>query len=111
MKSINYQEMGKRIRTQRELLGLTREQLAEQLSVSAKFCSDIELGIKGVSIQTLMKLSELLFLSTDYILFGTDATETTPKQQQISHIVKECPEAYQDELLTIVSAFISAVSK
>lgn len=111
MKSINYQEMGKRIRTQRELLGLTREQLAEKLGVSAKFCSDIELGIKGVSIQTLMKLSELLLLNTDYILFGSETSNLTPQQQQITHIVSECPEAYQDDLLTIVATFVSAVSK
>lgn len=46
MKTINYKLMGERIRRQRELLGLTREQLAEKLDVSAKFCSDIELGVK-----------------------------------------------------------------
>jgi len=41
MKTINYHEMGIRIRKQRELLGYTREQLAEKLDVSTKFCSDI----------------------------------------------------------------------
>ena len=70
MKAINYHEMGIRIRKQRELLGYTREQFAEKLDVSTKFCSDIELGVKGVSIQTLAKLTELLHLSSDYILFG-----------------------------------------
>lgn len=39
--------MTERIRTQRELLGYTREKLSEKLNVSAKFCSDIELGVKG----------------------------------------------------------------
>ena len=53
MKEINYKEMGARIRTQRELLGYTREKLAEKLDVSPKFCSDIELGVKGMSLNTL----------------------------------------------------------
>ena len=35
-------QIGIRIRTQRELLGYTREELAEKLDVSAKFCSDID---------------------------------------------------------------------
>lgn len=62
--------MGNRIRKQRELLGYTREQFAEKLDVSTKFCSDIELGVKGISIQTLAKITDLLNLSSDYILFG-----------------------------------------
>lgn len=66
MKTIQYKDMGARIRAQRERLGYTREQLAEKLDVSTKFCSDIELGIKGISIQTLAKLSDLLCLRTDY---------------------------------------------
>ena len=53
MKEINYKEMGARIRTQRKLLGYTREKLAEKLDVSPKFCSDIELGVKGMSLNTL----------------------------------------------------------
>ena len=53
--------IGGRIRKQREFLGLTREQFAEKLDITPKFCSDIELGIKGMSVPTLC---------TDYILFG-----------------------------------------
>lgn len=74
MKELNYKKTGSRIRAQRELLEYTREQLAEKLDVSTKFCSDIELGVKGVSIQTLAKLPDLLNLPTDYILFGESET-------------------------------------
>ncbi|GEM_PF-7065044 len=49
---LNFIEIGARIRAGREELGLTREQLAEQLEVSAKFCSDIELGLRGISVKT-----------------------------------------------------------
>lgn len=63
-------EIGSRIRSQREYLGYTREQFAELLNVTPKFCSDIELGAKGMSIPTLCKISKVLRLKTDYILFG-----------------------------------------
>ena len=62
--------IGARIRSQREYLGYTREQLAEYLGVTPKFCSDIELGAKGMSVPTLCKISKILRLKTDYILFG-----------------------------------------
>ena len=35
--------IGGRIRKQREYLGLTREQFAEKLDITPKFCADIEL--------------------------------------------------------------------
>ncbi len=62
--------IGARIRSQREYLGYTREQFAELLNVTPKFCSDIELGAKGMSVPTLCKISKILRLKTDYILFG-----------------------------------------
>lgn len=69
--TMDWTVVGSRIRKQREYLGYTREQLAEQLDVSTKFCSDIELAAKGMSIPTLCKIARILRLSTDYILFGT----------------------------------------
>lgn len=67
---LDFKAIGSRIRLQREFLGYTREYLAEQLSVSTNFCRDIEIGAKGMSVQTLAKLSNVLKLSLDYILFG-----------------------------------------
>lgn len=51
----NYSEIGSRIREQREYLGLSREAFAEKIGVTPKFCSDIELGLKGMSLPTLCK--------------------------------------------------------
>lgn len=111
MKTIQYKEMGARIRAQRERLGYTREQLAEKLDVSTKFCSDIELGIKGISIQTLAKLSDLLCLRTDYILFGEEQPDHTAELEMMDALIQKCPADRQDDLLTIIHAFIHAVSE
>lgn len=73
---MDWTEIGSRIRRQREYLGYTREQFAELLDVTPKFCSDIELGVKGMSVPTLCKIAKSLRLSTDYILFGK--TELRP---------------------------------
>ena len=68
--------MGNRIRKRREELHLTREQLSEMLDVTPKFCCDIETGAKGMSLKTLMNLSKILYMPTDYILFGDEDTPT-----------------------------------
>lgn len=110
MKVINYKLMGERIRRQRELLGYTREQLAEKLDVSTKFCSDIELGVKGISIQTLAKLTDLLNISTDYILFGECIKGNSTELEMLALLSQKCPEKYRNNLITIVNAFVNSVS-
>jgi len=70
MCELDYILIGNRIRKQREFLGYTRDYLAEQVDISTIFCRDIEIGAKGMSIQTLVKISDTLKISTDYILKG-----------------------------------------
>ena len=111
MQSINYHEMGSRIRKLRELVGYTRVQIAEKLDVSTKFCSDIELGVKGVSIQTLAKLTELLYLSSDYILFGECTQGDSMELEMLSLLNQKCPEKHRNNLITIVNAFVHSVSE
>ena len=72
---MDWTAIGTRIRKQREFLGYTRESFAEKLDVTPKFCSDIELGLKGMSVSTLCRIASILNLSTDYILFGSENTE------------------------------------
>lgn len=111
MTTIHYKEMGLRIRRQREKLGYTREQLAEKLEVSPKFCSDIELGVKGMSIQTLAKLSDILNLTTDYILFGNPSGDTSTEMTVLTKLLTKCPPNQQAHLVTIVHTFLEAVSQ
>ena len=98
-------EIGMRIRRQRELLGYTREQLAEKLNVSQKFCSDIELGIKGMSVETLCKISKELMLTTNYILFGTPPSDINEGILQLIHL---CDEEKMPFLENIIRNFVKA---
>jgi len=67
---LNYELLGKHIRKRRKEKNLTLEQLAEQLDVSTTFIGQIERG-KGVpSLETLVKIANVLEISTDSLLFG-----------------------------------------
>jgi transcriptional regulator with XRE-family HTH domain len=96
---VNLIEMGLRIRKQRELLGYTREKLAERLDVSPKFCSDIELGVKGMSIGTLVKLSQVLKLTTDYILLGNATNNNYDAIINMLNTCKPDKVKYAEEIL------------
>lgn len=62
--------IGRRIKSERRSLGLTQEGLSEMINVTPHYIYEIERGMKAMSIETLMNLSEALELSVDYILFG-----------------------------------------
>lgn len=96
---MNWMEIGCRIRKQRELFGYTRETFAEKLEVTPKFCSDIELGLKGMSVSTLCKISAILRLPTDYILFGTNHADAA---RPINLMLQQCSSTelkYAEEIL------------
>lgn len=56
-------------------MGLTQEQLADKMDVSIQMVSNLERGNKSIRIENLIKLSEILNISTDYILTGKETTE------------------------------------
>ena len=63
--------MGHRLRQQRTLLGLTREEFAELADISAGYYGQIEVGTSQMSIDTLIKLSEMC-IRDRYILLGEE---------------------------------------
>ena len=49
---------------------LTQEALAERIEVSAHYVYELERGLKAMSVPILIRISEVLHTSTDYLLFG-----------------------------------------
>ena len=96
---MNWAAIGSRIRTHREYLGYTREQFAELLEVTPKFCSDIELGVKGMSVPTLCKIAHVLRLSTDFILFGTLEQSTVNSLELLLRSCSSTEREYAEQLL------------
>ncbi|MBQ2754120.1 MAG: helix-turn-helix transcriptional regulator [Clostridia bacterium] len=67
---MNYELLGNNIRKQRKEKKYTLEQLAEKLDVSTTFIGQIERA-KGIpSLETLVKIANVLEISTDSLLFG-----------------------------------------
>lgn len=71
-KTINI-AIGRRIQQSREQAGLTQEELAEQIDRSTQFISTIERGLAGPSLETTIKICEVLGVSTEWILRGRTA--------------------------------------
>lgn len=67
---MNYELLGKNIRKYRKEKKYTLEQLTEKLDVSTTFIGQIERA-KGIpSLDTFVKIANILEISTDSLLFG-----------------------------------------
>ena len=75
-----------RIRKAREDLGYTREKFAEKLDVSVSYLAELERGRTGISVKMLIKVCQVLGLSADYVLFGSDRTEDAQRLDAIHRI-------------------------
>lgn len=64
--------MGQRILLRRKALRMTQEELAEKIDVSTQMISNLELGKKAIRPENLAKVCEVLELSADFILTGTN---------------------------------------
>ena len=78
--------MHTRIRKAREDMGYTREKFAEKLDVSVSYLAELERGRTGISVKMLIKVCNVLGLSADYVLFGTERTEDELRLDAIRRI-------------------------
>lgn len=99
MNQLDNKKVGERIRNQREFLDYTREEFADMLSISTNFCRDIEIGAKGMSVQTLIKVSNILKMSVDYILFGQIKEEDNHNLLIMINSLSEDKRVYAEDIL------------
>lgn len=96
--------IGSRIRTVRKRADLTQEQLSEMISVTPQYLSDLERGLVGTSIPTLMKICKSLDVSSDFILFGS-SSETGAVNSTLIERIQRLPKSKAD----IVELFLKAM--
>ena len=65
---MNYDQLGQRIREERLKLGLTQARLAEDVHISDAYIGQIERGERSLSLDTLIRISNRLKVSVDYLL-------------------------------------------
>ena len=75
MATYSVKEMAQRIKAQRKNLGYTQDEMAALLDLSASSYTKIENAFQNPSLETLIKLSQELKMSIDYMIFGEQNRE------------------------------------
>jgi transcriptional regulator with XRE-family HTH domain len=105
--NINYNEIGERIATRRKELGLTQETVTNKTNISTNQLSNLENNRCVPTVDTILKLSEVLEVTPDYFLLGIvkDVNETP-----ISDIAQKAL-LCSNKQKRLVSEFISLLVK
>ena len=105
--------VGKRIHQKRIQLGLSQDELAVRINRATKYCSDIERGMCGMSIETMLSISKALDMSLDYMMFG-EVSEIEKEWQQkdaltLIHIIEKAPATQRIYAIRLLKLFIAAI--
>jgi len=102
---MDYVDMGKRVRKQRQLIGLTQQELAERIGVSTSFVGHVERGTRKASLETLVALSNALGVGVDYLLAGS--LQSSPDEENPSTTMDPNRRMVIREILTTLQEHLS----
>ena len=107
--------VGERIRKQRMYLGMSQENLAERMNLATNYCSDIERGVCGMSVETMLAFAENLQLSLDYMMYGI---EFNPHEKKVpveriglQQLLTDCTDHQYKYALRLVEIFLTAIER
>lgn len=81
---MDYEGLGRRIRTQRKLKGMTQKMLAEKAGISLPFYGHIERGTRKASLETLVSIANALNTTSDMLLQDSIGALRSVEEAQLS---------------------------
>lgn len=103
--------VGDRLRVKRTILDMTQDEMAEKINRATKYYADIERGNCGMSIETLLALSDTMNMSLDYIFFGTEKNIDnihTDEVAAIMNLLDNCSSRNRSYALRMLKLFLAA---
>lgn len=104
---INEKLIGIRIMQRRKALGLSQEELAEQVGLSKNHISNIECGKSMPTTRFILKICGILGETPDYYLIGKITEETN----KITELAKRLPNESQRILCRILEVYLEQISQ
>jgi transcriptional regulator with XRE-family HTH domain len=97
--------MGKKIKQERLKRSWTVEELAERADISSSFLSSVERGARSLSLENLLKFSDIFETTVDFLL------NDYPFEKGRSHILNQLTQNFKDEEFTMVVEIVRPIKK
>lgn len=104
---MDYRNLGKRIKEERLKLNLTQEQLAEYTDISTSYMGQIERGERKVTLETLVKITNKLNVSIDYLLKDSVNIDSDNCINQIKQLFDGKSQAHKEMAIDVIRVMLS----
>lgn len=101
--------VGVRLRERRKQLGWDRKYVAGKIGLAEKYYSDIERGTCGMSVETLMALTDLYDLSMDALIYGKEDPEGAKMERLLIRRLGKLPTYAQDYCVQMLLLFMKGI--
>lgn len=92
-----YKEIGKRIKQSRESLGMNQTMMADKVGISASYACHLEAGNRNMSLDTLIKISNALNISLEYLIFGNKPNNKAVSSVMEDKLLKDLKKLFKSE--------------
>ena len=96
---LDYKAIGERIKFARNTKNISKNYIAEFLKITENELNKIEQGNTKINLETIVKLSEILEISIDYLVKGIEKKENTKKE--FEKILNKCTKKQEEFILEI----------
>lgn len=103
---VDYRVIGKRIHQKRKEQRFTQECLAEHLSVSVGYISQIERGVTKINLDTLAKISSFLQCDIAELVSGSSADQIRYLNEEIGSLFARMNEKQKKLLVEIAQCIL-----
>lgn len=88
--AINYKLIGRRIQEIRKFHEMSQADLAEYTDLSAPYISHIETGLKKASLESLIRIANVLGVTVDQLLNGNQWNDRKQYISEITKLLQDC---------------------
>lgn len=108
---VDYKLIGSRIKAKRKAEGKTQEQLAEKLSVSVGYVSQLERGVTKISLDTLSEICAILNGDMSFFITGTVTEQQAYLQDELIEKYSKLNQTQKRMILEFLDVFIKNQGK
>ncbi|MBQ8786299.1 MAG: helix-turn-helix transcriptional regulator [Oscillospiraceae bacterium] len=88
--TINYKRIGNKIKIFRKSKHMSQADLAELTELSVPYISHIETGRKKASLETLVKIADVLNVTVDRLLCGNQEHNSKDYEPELRELISDC---------------------
>ncbi|MEK4205007.1 MULTISPECIES: helix-turn-helix domain-containing protein [Paenibacillus] len=104
---MNYIELGLKVRTERNRIGLTQEKLSELVGISESYLGHIGRGDRKLSVETLISLASVLNVTIDSLLYEEINGESDIYINQFKHLTNKLAPKQKQIVIDVVKTLTS----